>query len=164
MEHLLERHTDIACLTSRENADSSPSRLTIYRDAMADAGLEVREDRIGVYEETQAEAYAVALDLLSSPERPTALYATTDFAAIAAINAAHRLGIRVPEDVAVIGVGNTPDAGLTEPALSTVGPIDQFDRIADIVVKRALEGPGEVGDGSCTRLDWSLIERESTRA
>ena len=164
MEHLLERHTDIACLTSRVNANNSPSRLTVYRDAMAAAGLEVREDRVGVYEETQAEAYAVALDLLSSPEQPTALYATTDFAAIAAINAAHRLGIRVPQDVAIIGVGNTPDAGLTEPSLSTVGPVDQFERIADIIVKRALEGPGEVGEGTLHELDWSLIERESTRA
>ncbi len=67
IEHLLEHHTEIACLTSRVNARNNPSRLTVYRDAMADAGLGVREDRIGVYEETQAEAYAVALDLLSSP-------------------------------------------------------------------------------------------------
>jgi LacI family transcriptional regulator len=163
VDHLLERHTDIACLTSRVNVRNSPSRLTVYRDAMADAGLEVREDRIGVYEETQAEAYAVALDLLSSPKRPTAIYATTDFAAIAVVNAAHRLGIRVPEDVAVIGVGNTPDAGLTVPSLSTVGPIDQFSRVAEIIVARALEGPGEVGEGTLHELDWALIARESTR-
>ncbi|NEN05408.1 LacI family transcriptional regulator [Diaminobutyricibacter tongyongensis] len=164
VESLIERHTDIACLTSRNNFRETPSRLTVYREVMAEAGLEVREDRIGVYEETQAEAYAVALDLLSASDRPTAIYATTDFAAIAAINAAHRLGIRVPEDVAVIGVGNTPDAGLTEPSLSTVGPIDQFALVADIIVKRALEGPGEVGDGTLHELDWVLIERESTRA
>ena len=49
------------------------------------------------------------------------------------------------------------------PSLSTVGPVDQFERIADIIVKRALEGPGEVGDGTLHELDWSLIERESTR-
>ncbi|WP_426516999.1 LacI family DNA-binding transcriptional regulator [Diaminobutyricibacter sp. McL0618] len=164
IEHLLEHHTEIACLTSRVNARNNPSRLTVYRDAMADAGLSVREDRIGVYEETQAEAYAVALDLLSSPDRPTAIYATTDFAAIAAINAAHRLGIRVPADVAVIGVGNTPDAGLTEPSLSTVGPVDQFARIADIIVQRALDGPGEVGEGTLHELDWTLIARESSRS
>ena len=60
--------------------------------------------------------------LLSQPERPTAIYATTDFAAIAAINAAHMLGLRVPHDVAVIGVGNTPDARLVSPTLTTVGP------------------------------------------
>ena len=162
VDHLLERHTDIACLTSQNNAQNAPSRLTVYRDAMAEAGLDVREDRIVVFEETQAEAYAVALDLLSSPDRPTAIYATTDFAAIAAINAAHRLGIRVPEDVAIIGVGNTPDAALTEPPLSTVGPIDQFARVADILVKRALEGPGEVGEAALFNFDWSLIPREST--
>ena len=89
--------------------------------------------------EGQASAFAAAVQLLSKDDRPSAIYATTDFAAIAAINAAHMLGLRVPHDVAVIGVGNTPDAQLVAPTLTTVGPTDFYDRQARILIDRALE-------------------------
>ena len=100
------------------------------------------------------------MQLLSKDDRPSAIYATTDFAAIAAINAAHMLGLRVPHDVAVIGVGNTPDAQLVAPTLTTVGPTDFYDRQARIIIDRALaadDSPGQLHE-----FAWSLFPGAST--
>ncbi|UAJ79207.1 LacI family DNA-binding transcriptional regulator [Leifsonia sp. ZF2019] len=163
VEHLLERHTDIACLTTRTAyASTGESRYTVYRDALRQRGLPVREDRVAFFEDTQASAFTAAIELLSGYDRPTAIYATTDFAAIAVVNAAHRLGLRVPDAVSVIGVGNTPDARLVEPALSTVGPPDFYRKQARIIVDRALGRPARDDHGELHVFDWSLVVREST--
>ncbi len=161
VEHLLREHSRVGCLTTRFARESSePSRFTPYVELMAAAGHEVREDWIGEFTDSSESAYVAAAQLLSSPDRPTAIYATTDFAALAAINAAHRLGLRVPEDVAVIGVGNTRSGEHSDPTLSTVGPTDFFHRIAEIIVGKALET--EPTEGILYEFPWSLIVREST--
>ncbi len=98
--------------------------------------------------------------MLTQPDRPTALYCTTDFAAIAAIRVAHRLHLDVPGDLAVIGVGNTPEGEHYDPSLSTVGPVGFNEALGGIIVDRLTtrEGaPGEVFD-----FPWQLIAREST--
>ncbi len=99
--------------------------------------------------------------LLSKPDRPTALYCTTDFAAIAAVRAAHRLRIDVPRDLAVVGVGNTPEGEHLDPSLSTVGPVGFNEALARIIVGRLTDregAPGEVFD-----FPWQLIVRDSSK-
>lgn len=163
VEHLLSGHTRVGCLTaSAARHSSSPSRFTPYVELMTAAGLELRDDWIAEFTDSNESAYLAAAQLLSRPDRPTAIYATTDFAALAAVNAAHRLGLRVPEDVAVIGVGNTRAGEHSDPALSTVGPSKFFDRVAEIIVGKALET--EPADGVLHDFPWSLIVRESTVA
>ncbi len=112
------------------------------------------------YAETQASAFTAAIELLSQENRPDAVYATTDFAAIAAINAAHMLGLRVPHDVAVVGVGNTPDARLIAPTLTTVGPTDFYERQARIIVEKALES--DPSPGALHEFPWALVPGGST--
>ncbi|CAN7196554.1 LacI family transcriptional regulator [Microbacterium foliorum] len=163
MEHLLERHTAIGCLAAEGAVRLAPTqvtRYTPYLEKMAGAGLEVDPDWTVTYTEGQASAFAAAVQLLSKDDRPSAIYATTDFAAIAAINAAHMLGLRVPHDVAVIGVGNTPDAQLVAPTLTTVGPTDFYDRQARIIIDRAFaadDSPGQLHE-----FAWSLFSGAST--
>lgn len=163
MEHLLERHTAIGCLAA-ENAvrlaGERATRYTPYLEQMASRGLVPDEDWTQTYGETQASAFAAAVRLLSAKNRPTAIYATTDFAAIAAINAAHMLGLRVPHDVAVIGVGNTPDATAITPTLTTVGPTDFYTRQAQIIVERALAD--EDAPAQLHEFPWSLFPGGST--
>ncbi len=163
MDHLLERHTAIGCLTAEaavRQAATETTRYTPYLQRMAAGGLEPDPAWTQTYSETQASAFAAAVRLLSGERRPTAIYATTDFAAIAAINAAHMLGLRVPYDVAVIGVGNTPDARLIAPTLTTVGPTDFYRRQAKIIVDRAL-GAG-IAAGRRHDFPWSLLPGAST--
>lgn len=163
MAHLLEDHTVIGCLAAERGVAESAERTTRYTPyvrALEGRGIPLDPGLTATYRESSASAFDGALDLLSRAERPTAIYATTDFAAIAAINAAHRLGLSVPHDVAIVGVGNTPDAHLVAPTLTTVGPSDFYRRQARIIVRRALgedAGPPRVHE-----FAWSLFRGGST--
>lgn len=163
MQHLLERHTAIGCLTPTTVLEIAPlraSRYAAYVEAMAANNLMVDTEWVQNFENTQGSAFEAAVRLLNADRRPTAIYATTDFAAIAAINAAHMLGLRVPRDVAIIGVGNTPEAAIVTPTLTTVGPVDFYRRQAEIIVNRAL-----AGDSTPHRLHefpWTLVRGGST--
>lgn len=161
MDHLLEDHVEIACLaTSGSKSASGPSRYSVYLEAMEEAGLQVAPERVGFTDLHPAAAYDAALQLLSGPSRPTAIYAVTDFVALSAINAAHQLRLRVPEDVAIIGAGNTPDGELAHPSLSTVGPSDAFGDIARLLRTRAAEK--ERSEDQDITLPWELFVRGST--
>jgi len=163
MDALLARHTVIGCLTARSAVEGSAhhrTRYSVYRERLEAAGIAHDPGLEAVYGGAQASAFNAAVELLSGPVRPTAIYATTDFAGIAAINAAHMLGLRVPHDVAVIGVGNTPDAHLVAPSLTTVGPTDFFRRQAEIIVGRAVQDPPE--PPRVHEFRWSLFPGAST--
>lgn len=163
MDHLLERHTNIGCVASEgavRLVGEQVTRYTPYLEKLAAAGIERDPSWTVTYEETPASAFAAAVALLSREDRPAAIYATTDFAAIAVINAAHMLGLRVPHDVAVIGVGNTPDARLVAPTLTTVGPTDFYARQARIIVDRALET--DSAPGRLHEFPWTIFPGAST--
>lgn len=164
MEHLLAHHTRIACLTSQAPDRADPAdpnvRYRAYCTALQRAGLDIRDGYVGQHHNAPALAFAEAFRLLQLDDPPEAIFATADFAAVAALHAAQRLGLRVPEDVAVIGVGNSSASRTTTPALSTVGPVDFFDTVADALVRRATgadTSPPHVLD-----FPWQLHVRGST--
>lgn len=164
MEHLLSRHTRIACLTSWVPDPADPTkpnlRYRVYARAMQEAGLVVPDGYVGQHHDAPDLAFDEAIRLLRLDQPPEAIFATADFAAVAALHAAQRLGLRVPEDVAVIGAGNSLASRTTTPTLSTVGPDDFFDTVADALVARATGA-----DTSPARLldfPWRLHARGST--
>jgi len=157
VEHLLERHTRIGALTSKL---AGWPRFDAYLRTMATAGVPVLDDLVATYEPHPEGAYRAAMSVLNRPDRPTALYCTTDFAAIAAIRAAHRLRLDVPGDLAVIGVGNTPEGEHLDPSLSTVGPVGFNAALCRIMVARLTDREG--ADGKVYDFPWQLIMRESS--
>ncbi|MFT4234677.1 MAG: LacI family DNA-binding transcriptional regulator [Microbacterium sp.] len=164
MDHLLQRHTRIGALVAETAVEASAlerTRYTVYTERMAAAGLDIAPGWTSTFGTTQASAYHAAVRLLQQDDRPSAIYATTDFAGIAAINAAHMLGLRVPQDVAVIGLGSTPDAQTVRPSLTTVGPIDFYAQQARIIVDRAVEG--HLSPARLHEFAWSLVPGDSTR-
>lgn len=80
------------------------TRHSGYEREMTAAGLEVRADRVVVSDFTLNDAYARASALLAGPDRPTAVFAASDEMAVGTILAARDLGLRVPQDVSVVGV------------------------------------------------------------
>jgi DNA-binding LacI/PurR family transcriptional regulator len=159
VEHLLEHHERVGALTSRT---SGFPRFDAYTNTLRAAGRPILSEDIEIFERHPEGAYRAAMALLTRPDRPTAIYCTTDFAAIAAVRAAHRLRLDVPGDLAVVGVGNTPEGEHLDPSLSTVGPVGFNDALARIIVGRLTDregAPGEVFD-----FPWQLIVRESSRA
>lgn len=159
MAHLLTSHRRIGSLTAAGSGGTRSVRHGIWEEALVDAGLPHDDSLVAEFRGNSASAYRAAIDLLGRPDRPTAIYATTDFAAIAAVDAAQRLRLDVPGDVAVIGVGNARQTELVSPSVSSVGPRDLFSSLATLLMRRADgdDGPGERHD-----FTWELFAREST--
>ena len=96
-------------------------------------------------------------------ERPTAIFAVTDMTAVGAFGAARRMGLRVPEDMAIVGYNDIPLASRMMPALTTVHvPIHDFGSVA----VRLLLDQIETGEPSRRRVIFNpeLIVRGSTIA
>ena len=89
-------------------------------------------------------AYEVAVELLRSPNRPPAIFCSTDDQAIGVLRAAREVGLRVPEDLAVAGFDDVPEAALADPPLTTVASDrDAMARAAvDLVLDDSLMVPG----------------------
>ncbi len=75
------------------------------------------------------------------------------------MDAAQRLRLDVPGDVAVIGVGNARQTELVSPSVSSVGPRHLFRSLAELLLRRA---DGDDGPDELHELVWELFAREST--
>jgi DNA-binding LacI/PurR family transcriptional regulator len=83
--------------------DWSRDRTRGYERALAAAGIETRDDYVREGTRLPHVARAIAAELLSLPERPTAVFAASDTQAIGVLEAARALGIDVPEQLSVVG-------------------------------------------------------------
>lgn len=96
-------------------------RLRAFRDVMEEAELFVPSSWILQVPEVDYEmAYTMVSQLLTSQSRPNAFFAVSDVFAAAIINAARKAGLRVPEDVMVMGFDNIPICEMMRPAITTV--------------------------------------------
>ncbi len=157
MDHLTSGHTRIACLAPASSLRSS-ARHRAYVEGLERAGQSVRPELVATFDGDELNAYAAAAELLSGAEPPTAIFATSDYAAIAAIHAAQRLQLVVPDDVAIVGVGNTLQGEDMVPSLTSAGPVGFFSGLAEFLVERALDpdGPPRV-----LEFPWQLLLRDS---
>ena len=128
VDHLVELgHARIACLTGGDNPVSQ-DRERGYREAMARHGL---ADRIHVVAGglTDGAGYAAAREALTA--QPTALFVANDFGALGAIAAVQDAGLRVPEDVSVVGYDGIAIGGLRSVNLTTVAqPLTELGEVA----------------------------------
>jgi DNA-binding LacI/PurR family transcriptional regulator len=85
------------------NFTSSRDRLQGYQRALAEAGIPFQPDYHRQGEHGRNEAHEMAVDLLRSPEPPTAIFAASDTQAMGVLEAARDLGLAVPQDLSVIG-------------------------------------------------------------
>lgn len=163
-QHLLDLgHRRIALIGGRPDLESAKLREQGYVEALRDAGVPVDPDlmKVGSYDsELSAEA---ARQLLSGADRPTAIFGANDLSAIAAMEVAAGMGLRVPEDLSVVGFDNVPESALAEPSLTTVEqPIHEMGRRAiDLLIKLIR---GEPVEATHVRLTTRLVVRQSTRA
>jgi LacI family transcriptional regulator len=161
--HLLDLgHRRIAMLTGRPDLQSAQLREEGYRQAMAAAGVPVDEKLVAVGAYDPEIAVDAALELLTGPDRPTAVFAANDLSAIATIEAATRLGLRVPDDLSVVGFDNVPESALCVPPLTTVDqPIRKMGQRAVELLVGLIRG--EQPDSFHVTLETNLIVRQSAR-
>jgi DNA-binding LacI/PurR family transcriptional regulator len=139
-----------------------PGELTEtgYRAGLQRNGLAERADWIRYVASNRTAAHEAALELLRGRPRPDAIVTASDRSAVQAIYAAQELGLRVPEDVAVIGSGDIDEGRAARPALTTIGPrIADRMAAADRLFER-LAGPGRL-PGRQLDLPWLLTARDS---
>jgi len=141
-------------------------RLTGYRVGLQQAGLAIDESlvRLGLYYRiadggSGIEGYKHMKALLALPERPTAIFATCDILAAGALQAIYEEGLRVPQDLSVIGFDDTLAANLA-PQLTTVAqPMEDLGRLGFRTALAAIEGESVAND---LVLPARLVLRRST--
>jgi LacI family transcriptional regulator len=132
VEHLLELgHRNIAYAGGPPESNISRERLHGYRSALESADVPVRPALVRHGHFTYASGVAMATALLTLPQPPTAVFAASDVSALGVIEGARRAGLRVPEDVSVVGFDDTPAACWSAPPLTTVRqPLHEMGRSA----------------------------------
>jgi LacI family transcriptional regulator len=160
--HLLERgHRRIATITGPEEWPSAAARLDGYRKALEEFGaaggaLEERADDWGV-----ESGEAAATRLLARDEDFTALFAHSDLIALGAIARLRQAGLRVPDDVSVVGYDDLPVASVVDPPLTTVHqPMQEVGAVAAGLLLDRLAG-GDSVPASTHLLPAALVLRGS---
>lgn len=143
------------------NDRAQSARYASYGRAVRDFGA--NPDEPGLCQDigfSRRRAYHTTVQLLGSSQPPDAIFAASDIAAISAIWAARDNGWSVPDQLAVIGVGNIPEGEIIHPALTTVGPVNlDFQDALDLLFTR-LSGAAPA-EGRVRQVQWELIRRGS---
>lgn len=135
-----------------------------YVDAMTAAGLEINPKFVLNMNEANYEPVISAVSqMVLSENRPDALFAVSDTFAAAALKAARRNGLKLPDDLYIIGFDNTPISRLCDPALTTINqPQFQLGSLASEMLLERMHNHHQHRIINFATLDAELIVREST--
>ena len=161
-KHLLELgHRRIAVISGPEDVLCSQARVAGFRSAHDEAGLPIDSDLVRYGNFYVDAGYEHGIQLLSRPDRPTAIFAGSDMQAMGVLRAARRLGLDVPRDLSVVGYDNLPVAAWLGPALTTVN--QPLRDMADTATRMLLDlARGMEPSTSRVDLVTELVVREST--
>lgn len=162
--HLIELgHTRIAAISGPEDMMCSLARIDGYRSAMSMASLHIDPTfvRYGNFHVDGGRDHAFSL--LRRTDRPTAIFAGSDLQALGVLDAARQIGLRVPDELSIVGYDDLQLARWSSPALTTVHqPLIQMAEEATRMVLRL--GDGERPHNLRLDLATSLVVRQSTTA
>jgi len=161
-EHLTSLgHRRIGLITGPKNLLCSRARLDGHRAALEAAGAEVDEALIRQGDFMHETGFAGATSLLALPCPPTAIFASNDTMALGVFEAARRRGLRIPEDLSVVGFDDLPESRWSPPPLTTIRqPLAEMGALAARTALRLAQGDGT--DLPRVELATELIIREST--
>jgi DNA-binding LacI/PurR family transcriptional regulator len=162
VQHLIEHgHTRIGMVTVQEDLANTRPLQRGYERALTENGIAFDTDlTVKVPDFKLSDGKAGAAAFLRLSKRPTAIFFISDMLALGAMKFLKASGLRIPEDVAVIGVGDIYLAELVEPELTTVSlPARQLGKEAMNLLKNLMEGtpPAE----NRIMLPTSLVGRSS---
>jgi len=161
LQHLAELgHRKIAHLSGTPDLRDAQIRLRAFEPIAKELGLETRPEWSACANFVWDQGRDRALEILALPDRPTAFFCSNDEMALGVCRAAASLGVRVPEDLSVVGFDDAPLAQIATPTITTVQqPVTELARLATHAVLRLIEGEGAV-EGKI--LPNRLIVRSST--
>lgn len=153
-------HRRVGVINGQLQMEAAQARRDGYKQALLEAGIGIDPHLMveGFYSETAA--FQAMLKLLDLPQPPTAVFAASDSMAIGALHAVRQRGLRVPEDIALIGYDDLPLAAYATPPLTSVHqPIGEMGAHAVRVLVEQIKGQSPA---TSVRLPARLVVRESS--
>lgn len=162
MNHIDEQGYRRVILLSRCRQPLDDYRIRIAHEALLSQGRDHADITMLLCPHDRIGAYHAALEFLSDYASPVAVYAGSDVSAIGVLWATIHKGLNVPEQVGIIGHGNSPETEITVPPLTSIGPLAlDFSQAADLIAAR-IRNPSR--PGQYTSQPCQLSVRESTAA
>jgi DNA-binding LacI/PurR family transcriptional regulator len=160
VDHLLELgHRDILHLSGPTDWVDARLRARAWADRLADAGLVPGPEVVGDW--TSDSGYAVG-SAAAEVDDVTAIFAANDQMALGLLHGLHERGVRVPEDISVIGFDDLPDARHFLPPLSTVR--QDFHSLGTLSVTSLISSLEDDADVPSRMIEPQLVVRSSTAA
>jgi LacI family transcriptional regulator len=161
-EHLIALgHERIAVIGGPPTIPCSRARVDGYRAAMNAAGLKIPSGYVRHGDFRAPSGHREAIALMESPKPPTALFVCADLMALGAYEALYERGLRVPDDVSVVGFDDLPEARWAIPPLTTVRqPLAEMAGMATSMLISLIDG--EDLPSKRVELATPLITRAST--
>jgi LacI family transcriptional regulator len=156
-------HQRIGFIHHNKEIPATVGRRAGYIKALKEHGIPFDEHLVCVDEGVASGGYRSALALLERPDRPTAIFCWSDHMAMGAYDAIRKLGLRIPEDVAVVGFDNMEIiASQLHPPLTTIQL--PYYEMGQWAVRQLVEGSVQKSDEQPTqhRMECTLIVRQST--
>lgn len=121
-QHLIDLgHRRIACLAGPADLNPSAQRIAGWRTALAQSGLTAQaQDLLWHSDFSSQGGFTTMQSILAAPQPPTAVFVCNDLMCIGALSAAHEAGVRVPQDMSLIGFDDIELARFASPALTTI--------------------------------------------
>ncbi len=160
-EHLLTLgHRRIGTITGSPAVLCSQARLDGYRAALERAGIAFDPELVRTGDFHYESALTAASALLRLPDRPTAIFAASDVKAMGVYEAARQHGLRLPQDLSVVGFDDVPMAQWVSPPLTTLRqPLAEMATLAT----RTLLAGDSMGFHNRVELATTLVVRSSTQ-
>ncbi len=153
-------HRRIGFVRGLQHRSGSEMRFEGYKRALEEIGIDFEPDLVANGEFTFEAAETAAGTLLSLPEPPTAIFASSDYMAAGVLKAAHRHGVAVPDELSVCGFDDNPVARYLTPTLTTMRhPVQELAEHAGELLIRELV-PNETRP-SLPPVVSELVVRES---
>jgi len=138
-------------------------RLRGYQEALAEAGLPLRDDLVVPCDWNSESGRRVTLGILERQSRPDAIVAANDRVAFGVLKALHDHGVRVPEDIRVVGFDNFVQCAYTIPSLTSIEvPTLEMVRFAFSTLVDLVEGTRPSDDLAQKLFPTRLVFRDST--
>jgi LacI family transcriptional regulator len=154
----------IAHIAGNQHMAIFRDRLKGYREALKRSGIPPEEDLICLTEDLSSEeGTQAAQKILKMPFLPDGIFCSNDTSAISTIQTIKKAGMKVPEDIAVVGFSNTPTSLIIEPALTTIDDhAFEMGQAAARLAIRQIEQPQQNVATETVVIRNDLIVREST--
>lgn len=150
----------IACIMGQAELDAARDRLAGYRQALASHDLAVDPDLIRPGNWEPSSGYDQTCALLALDERPDGIFCSNDLIALGCYEALKEHGVRIPDDIRVVGFDDREIAQYMRPPLSTLQlPQMEMGRLAADLLFDSVGGLG--GKSAQLKVECPLVERES---